>query len=236
MGDEQSKSVLTTGSLNELGTALAIAQAEVKNAVRGETNPEFHSSYADLAAVWDACRQALSKNGLSVLQFTGISAEGAPVLFTTLLHRSGQAITGTTPIYLPPTERVNKEGKTIQTNMSQAFGSAITYARRYALAAMVGVATEDDDANSANGDEQKAKTHSQQPSKPDDAATEAQKGKIVAMAKTVGYKSDKMAAFFAENKMAWDELTKAQASHAIDLLSKIEKAGKDVADKQEGAS
>lgn len=235
MGDEQK---LTTGSLNELGTALAIAQAEVKNAVRGEENSEFHSSYADLAAVWDACRQALGKNGLSVLQFTGISAEGAPVLFTTLLHRSGQAITGTTPIYLPPTERTNKEGKTVQTNMSQAFGSAITYVRRYALAAMVGVATEDDDANSANGDDQKqkAQTHSQQASKPDEPATEPQKAKIVAMAKTVGYKSDKMAQFFAENKMAWDSLTKHQASQAIDLLSKIEAAGKDVADKQEGAS
>lgn len=233
-GDER---VFTTSSLNELGTALAIAQAEVKNAVRSETNPEFHSSYADLAAVWDACRMALSKNGLSVIQFTGITEAGAPVLFTTLLHRSGQAITGTTPIYMPPTERTNKEGKTIQTNMSQAFGSAVTYVRRYALAAMVGVATEDDDANSA-GEEQKPKatTHSQQPSKPDDAATEPQKGKIVAIAKTIGYRADKMAQFFAENKMEWDSLSKAQASHAIDLLSKIENEGKDVADKQEGAS
>lgn len=123
--------------INELATALARAQSQVEGAKKDSTNPHFRSSYADLASVWDACREALTKNGLSVAQSTESTGEGAYGVTTMLLHASGQWISGT--LYLRPAK-----------DDPQGAGSALTYARRYALAAMVGIAPEDDEANAAS--------------------------------------------------------------------------------------
>lgn len=123
--------------LNELATALSKAQGEIKGAVKDQENPFFKKSYADLESVWDACRNPLSKNGLSIIQTTDI-AEFGTVLTTTLLHSSGQYISGTYPIN--PIK-----------NDPQGTGSAITYARRYSLAAIVGIYPSDDDGESAVG-------------------------------------------------------------------------------------
>jgi hypothetical protein len=121
----------------ELFGALAKAQAIMAGAKKDATNPHFKSKYADLASVWDACREALTANGLAVIQTTEPS-EGAEVrVHTTLAHSSGQHISGV--IAIP----VNK-------NDAQGYGSALTYARRYALAAMVGIAPADDDGNAAS--------------------------------------------------------------------------------------
>jgi hypothetical protein len=124
-------------NLDQLAPALCRAQAAMRGALKDSTNPHFKSRYADLASVWDACRDALTANGLSVVQLPG--GNGAAVEMTTmLLHASGQWIscTGTfTAVKSDP----------------QAIGSAITYARRYQLAAVVGVAPEDDDGNAASG-------------------------------------------------------------------------------------
>lgn len=123
--------------MKELASAMAKAQAEVKAALKDSRNPHFKSSYADLTSVWDACRSALTKNGLSVVQRTDFDASDM-WLETMLLHASGESITGRYP--LRP-----------QQQTPQGFGSALTYARRYALAAMVGVvADEDDDGNAAS--------------------------------------------------------------------------------------
>lgn len=122
-------------SLNELAAALAKAQAAVKGAVKDATNPHFKSKYADLASVWDACREALSQNGLSVVQLPG--RDGTEVsVETILMHSSGQWIAGSVST---PVAR----------NDAQGVGSAITYLRRYSLAAAVGIAPEDDDGESA---------------------------------------------------------------------------------------
>jgi len=95
-------------------------------------------SCSSSSSVWDACRVALTKNGLSVLQITNFDAADV-WLETTLLHASGESISGRYP--LRP-----------QQQTPQGYGSALTYARRYALAAMVGVvADEDDDGNVASG-------------------------------------------------------------------------------------
>lgn len=123
--------------MKALATALAKAQAEIKAALKDSKNPHFKSSYADLTSVWDACRTALTKNGLSVIQKTDF-AEGEVWLETILLHADGDQITGRYP--LRP-----------QQQTPQGYGSALTYARRYSLAAMVGVvADEDDDGNAAS--------------------------------------------------------------------------------------
>lgn len=124
-------------SINELAAALAKAQGKITGALKDSDNPFFKSRYADLASVWDACRAALSKNGLAVIQLAESDETGVSVS-TTLAHSSGQWIRSR--LHLRP-----KDGT------PQGMGSAITYGRRYALAAMVGVAQVDDDGNAASG-------------------------------------------------------------------------------------
>lgn len=125
--------------INELATALAKAQGAIKGAVKDSENPFYHSKYADLSAVWDACREPLSGNGLSVVQtLEGNGVDGPICVETTLLHASGQWVSGYQAI--KPVD-----------DKPQSWGSAITYARRYGLAAIAGVAPEDDDGNEASG-------------------------------------------------------------------------------------
>jgi len=123
-------------TIADLAAALAKAQASIKGALKSSENPFFKSKYADLSAVWEACREPLTKNGLAISQHAG--GDGTTVqVETVLLHSSGQWISST--LTMRPTK-----------SDPQAFGSAITYARRYALAAIVGVVTEDDDGNAAS--------------------------------------------------------------------------------------
>jgi hypothetical protein len=123
--------------IGELAKALAVAQGKITGALKDSSNPFFKSRYADLASVWDACRGPLSENGLAVMQLTESDDAGVYVS-TTLAHSSGQWMRSR--LRLQP-----KDGT------PQGLGSAITYGRRYALAAIVGVAQVDDDGNAASG-------------------------------------------------------------------------------------
>jgi hypothetical protein len=124
-----------SSDITALAVALAKAQAQVKGAKKDEDNPFFKSKYADLASVWEACREALTSNGLSVVQLPGY-ADGVVTVDTMLLHVSGQWIRGTA-------------GTKVAKDDPQGVGSAITYLRRYALSAVASVAPEDDDAEGA---------------------------------------------------------------------------------------
>lgn len=121
--------------INELASALAKAQQEIGPAYKDAVNPFFKSKYADLSSVWSACKQPLTKHGLAVLQTVEYQNDRM-VLVTTLAHSSGQWMKSCMPIISAKQD-------------AQGIGSAITYMRRYSLAAMVGVTTEDDDGNSA---------------------------------------------------------------------------------------
>ncbi len=148
-------------SIVELAKALSKAQGMIKGAVKDSENPYFHSAYADLASVWDACREPLSKNGLSIIQTTEI-IDLKPVLKTVLLHDSGEWISGTYPI-IPM--RQAKDTGWVAAEDPQSMGSAVTYARRYTLAAMVGIAPEDDDGEAAMGRKTEDKKPTQEPQK-----------------------------------------------------------------------
>tara|TARA_B110000285_G_scaffold196345_1_gene227260 strand:+ start:317 stop:922 length:606 start_codon:yes stop_codon:yes gene_type:complete len=130
--------------INELATALCKAQAAMGGAVKDSANPFFKSSYADLTSVIKAIKQPFADNDLSYTQFP-VSDENGIGVVTRLMHNSGQwmELGYTLPI-------VKKD--------PQAAGSAITYARRYALQSMAGIPTADDDAESAviRGDHKKA--------------------------------------------------------------------------------
>jgi hypothetical protein len=126
----------TSPTIASLAKALSAAQGEVEGAVKGRKNDHFRSKYADLAAVWDACREALTKHGLAVVQSPGPCADGRMEMTTMLAHASGEWMRGTLTI---PLGKADAHG----------YGSAVTYSRRFALAAFVGVAPEDDDGNAA---------------------------------------------------------------------------------------
>jgi hypothetical protein len=121
--------------IDQLATALSKAQGAITGALKDSANPFFKSKYADLASCWDACRKQLSENGLSVMQTTELH-DGQVMVVTVLAHASGQWIRGELPV------KAKDDGP-------QAQGSGITYARRYALAAIVGLAQIDDDAEAA---------------------------------------------------------------------------------------
>lgn len=131
-------------SIAQIATALAAAQAEITNPPRNREvtvrsdKGNYKFKYATLDAIFDAVRPSLTKNGLWFVQ-TLANGDGKYRLVTTLTHKSGEWLESEQPIL------VEKPG-------SQAFGSALTYARRYALTAMLGVAAdEDDDGNGADG-------------------------------------------------------------------------------------
>jgi len=117
--------------IDKLAVALAKAQATIKTAKKSSTNPHFKSRYADLAEVFEACVAELAANQIAFTQLPKRNAAAIGVT-TVLFHASGQWMASTLEV-MP------------QDLKPQSVGSALTYVRRYSLAAMVGVASEDDD-------------------------------------------------------------------------------------------
>jgi hypothetical protein len=146
--------------INELATALAAAQAGMtgvkKNrtvTVKTKSGGSYEFDYATLDAIIEQVRAPLTLNGLWFTQTLESGDEGKYRLVTTLVHKSGQWLASETPIVVGDGE-----------NRNQAFGSGLTYMRRYALAAMLGVASEDDDdANEADGNTVQARQDRQAP-------------------------------------------------------------------------
>ena len=144
--------------IGELAKALALAQGKMTFAIKENAAPVFEKNdagkairsgkmrtYADLSSVIEAIRGPLSENGLAFVQAVMPSISGVRIR-TTLMHSSGQWIAG--EISLPPDKM----------NGIHGMGSALTYARRYALAAMVGIAQDDDDGEAAMAASRKAET------------------------------------------------------------------------------
>ena len=141
----------TSESTGEISKAMALVQAEIGNVAVDASNPAFKrgnkdSKYATLAAVLDVCRPALSKHGIAVLQSPGNDGDQVTVT-TRLTHGSGE--------WMQSTVGVKPDRAT-----AQGLGAATTYLRRFALAAMCGVAQDDDDGNEASG------TNGNAPSRP----------------------------------------------------------------------
>ena len=138
--------------------ALCKAQPHFKPAIKDTANPFFKSKYADLASIWDACKDALAANELFVSQSTDINEYGT-LLITRVTHSSGEYIESKTPIICA------------KDRDPQAFGSAMTYTRRYSLAAILGIITDDDDGEGAMVMQQPQKQ--QQPVKQAETPTSA---------------------------------------------------------------
>ncbi len=120
-------------SIVELTKALIKVQSQLKGAKMDSVNPFYHAKYASLASVWDACRKLLSDNGLAVIQTNSVGEGHKLIIDTILIHSSGEWVCGSLPMILSKDD-------------PQGIGMAITYGRRYGLSAIIGICTEDDDA------------------------------------------------------------------------------------------
>lgn len=127
----------TSEEINEIAKALSELQGSMGPAKKDQINPYFKSYYADLTSVWNAIRDPLHENGLCVLQDAVTTEIGISVI-TRIIHSSGQWIEYG-PLIVP-----------LAKNDAQAVGSAISYGKRYAIGAALGVVAEvDDDGNKA---------------------------------------------------------------------------------------
>ena len=122
-------------AIDALATAIAKAQAAMEPAKRDHKNPFFNSKYADLSAVWGSLKP-FSEHGIAIVQSPMEGPGGHMTLDTILAHSSGQWMRSRLTL------KVSKDDP-------QGAGSALTYARRYALGCMTGVVTEDDDDGNA---------------------------------------------------------------------------------------
>jgi len=212
-------------SVKEIATALSNFQGKMTAVKKDSINPFFKSKYASLDTIWETIRKPLSENGLSIAQTMDVecyeeTAQPFSVLETTLYHTSGEWISGM--------QLVNPVK-----NDPQGLGSAITYARRYSLSAILGlVSDDDDDANTATKQEAKAQVkpvsppvETQQKSEtPRSDITPPQTKKIHATAKEKGLSPEEARAYMQKTfkKNSTKELTKDEASTMIEFLVEIE--------------
>ena len=122
--------------MKEIATALIKAQKEMLTPKKGSVNPFFKNKYADLNDVLEAIVPALNNNNIVLLQPL-VNIDGKNFVKTVLMHESGETFESIAEIFCK------------NQNDAQAYGSGITYARRYALSSICGIGSEDDDAQKA---------------------------------------------------------------------------------------
>jgi len=170
--------------IGQLATALAKAQSTLQPAKRDASNPFFKSHYATMESIWEAIRDTLTKNGLSIVQSTELVGTAWAVR-TVLIHSSGEWIDSLYPILS------DKPG-------AQSFGAGHSYARRFSLMGVVGIPTHDDDGESitVRGDETvinrqlPANTSGFTPGMPNRKITEPQRKRLFAKSKAAGLNED----------------------------------------------
>lgn len=227
------KSLSMSPSVKELASALIKAQAGMPRLAKDKTNPFFKSAYVGLDTVMPAALKVLSEHSLGVVQTIGQDERGGTTLSTTLLHESGEWISDTQPLLLVKPD-------------PQGQGSAVTYARRYAMMALLGmVAEEDDDGNRASSPAHKApQKPSQRPQPPapareasdpregapGGAITQPQIGAIRAMLNKAYPNDEQEQAAWMERtcpdgvkgtNISLSDLTKGQASNVITELNAL---------------
>lgn len=124
-------------SIAKISSAIVKAQHLIGGARKNAVNPHLKNKYANLESVWEAISPAMESSKLAAIQSPQPSDDGKLHLETMIIHESGEFISGTLVIPLPKQD-------------PQGYGSALTYARRYHLSAMLGVIQDDDDAQAAS--------------------------------------------------------------------------------------
>lgn len=172
-------------SIKEIASALTKFNGEVSKISKGAENPFFKSKYATLDDIVDEVRPILTKHGLSILQFPGGDGENV-IMKTMLLHESGEWIESD-PLIMKPVK-----------NDPQAFGSCVTYARRYSLNSFLSLNTgEDDDGNKAS--------QGNQPKQQDKTETiEKPSAEVKSKYELVFGKKDKLEEWYADQRKKYN--------------------------------
>lgn len=136
MSDTREFPLTFSPTLGAIAKSLAKAQGELEDAKKDAINPHFKNKYASLSSVRSAITPVFSRNGLAVTQLNEPHGDAGVCVVTLLMHESGEWIQS--KLFVPATKKD-----------AQGFGSALSYARRYALAAIANIATDDDDAEEA---------------------------------------------------------------------------------------
>lgn len=206
-------------NLNELAAALAKAQGQMQGAVKDTQNPHFRSTFASLESCWNAIREPFSKNGLSVVQTVDDGPKGME-LTTMLMHMSGQWLSGSRPLCALKQD-------------PQGIASAITYARRFDLMTIAGIATTDDDGEEAMGRSNvpaKASFVGHKPAQADyeranpnwvnEPATEAQIKRLFALRAVAGVTDEQLKELILRttDKEGTKTLTKAEIQNLFEIL------------------
>lgn len=192
-------------SITKLVPALVKAKLAFRPAVKDATNPHFNKKYLSLDGVIEAIDAALLANGIIAMQPTRLH-DGKTIVETTLFHESGEFISGD---YQVTPSQAGPQGE----------GSGLTYARRYALMSMVGIAPEDDDAEAAaarsGGSGRSRAARSEPATEPDNSKDpNVIRARIAAVAKASGVSTQTAGDDFA----SWSQGTKITAADAALLL------------------
>lgn len=212
-----------SNEIGELAAALAAAQATFTFASKDSTaamGSAGKRKYADLQSVLEAVREGLTKNGLAVIQ-APMPADNGIKLRTTLAHKSGQWMAS--ELCLPQDKMGGVQG----------MGSALTYARRYALAAMVGIAQDDDDGETAMQESRKVQkervqqVRQQAAENNPDAPTPEMFSALMATLTERGCKKREeylaeLSAFFRRDVKSSKELTRAEISEYLNACKDVE--------------
>jgi ERF superfamily len=194
----------TTFEADTIHSAMARAFAQIEGATKSAANPHFKSKYADLTTVIDAIKPALVANGLFFTQCPTECSGGVQI--KTFLHHQGGENLFLGELFVP----ANK-------NDAQAYGSALTYARRYALVTAFGVPVEDDDGNAASG-KQAGQRGSDRTVSPPATITDSQWAELVQLVEVTGTDAGKLCLAYKADSLR--DFTGEQFTAAKAILTK----------------
>ena len=198
-------------SIIELSKAFAKTQKEMKQPLKDANNPFFKSKYVPLENVVEAITESASKNGLSFTQFPSSDEAGNVTVGTLVMHESGEY----DPIKMKPVK-----------NDPQSIGSAITYAKRYALSAIFGITSDqDDDGNEATQAKKQPAKQQQQADDPriDKKLAQGYQQEIISIGEAKGKQDGSIARWFLQhlNVAEFSQIKQSQIPQAEELIKKL---------------
>ena len=203
--------MIKSESIKELLTALAKAQGKISAAKKDSTNPHFKSKYADLAACWEAIKEPLSTNGLSLTQWVTTAEKGVSVV-TVLGHSSGEFMSSEATF---PVKDIGNP---------QSMGSSITYARRYCLSAAIGLVADDDDDGNAASPQKPAYVPTSPPKVP--RITKDQYKELLDLTTSLGFNEDALISSDRKKRQPddWTSETYVEIKARLETLKKSKEA------------
>lgn len=201
-------------TITELSKAFAKTQKEMKQPLKDANNPFFKSKYVPLENVVEAITESASKNGLSFTQYPSSDEMGNVTVGTLVMHESGEWIEYD-PIKMKPVK-----------NDPQSIGSAITYAKRYALSAIFGITSDqDDDGNEATQAKKHPADKLAQVSdiRIDKKLAQGYQQEIIAIGEAKGKQDGSIARWFLQhlNVAEFSQIKQSQVTQAEELLKKL---------------